>query len=102
MRTIVDSVLHSTGVQVHIPITVHRRYRCDHLPTLGVIITDYRYTLRPATFRQLPAGVTQDIGCVLHMEVVRERSKAYGFMQLRLSFNETKKLWLGFIVGSLA
>ena len=75
-----DSVLHSTGVQVHQPIAVHRPYRCDHLPTLGVIITDYRYTLRPATFSQLPTGVShvQDIDCVLHMEVVRERSKAYG------------------------
>ena len=72
-----DSVLHSTGVQVHQPITVHRPYRCDHLPTLGVIITDYRYTLRPAqsTFSQLPTGVSQvqDIASVLQIEVVREK-----------------------------
>ena len=75
IRTMVDSVLHSTGGHVH--QTYHRPYRCDHLPTLGVIITDYRYTLRPAqsTFSQLPTGVTrvQDIGCVLHMEVMREK-----------------------------
>ena len=97
MRTIVDSVLHSTGVQVHIPITVHRPYRCDHLPTLGVIITDYRYTLRPATFSQLPTGVTrvQDIGCVLQMEVVREKwSLSLYAVEVEFQWNKKIVAWL--------
>ena len=105
MRTIVDSVLHSTApvsmstkpITGPIAVTI-----LPHYESLSQIIVTH--------CAQQPSGSCLLVCPMFRILTVyctwkwweRERSKAYGFMQLRLCFNETKKLWLGLIVGSLA